>query len=112
MTCLEHRQNFRDPLQSFSDIEVSIEDHVALVESAPMKHLFDTPYLSTDPNHQGLILHTIYHQPNGWDYVPEGSQIANGEACMWGDYHAREVALYLQKIIKGEDYYTFFGCVK
>lgn len=77
-----------------------------------LKHLFATPYLSTDPNHQGLILHTIYHQPNGWDYVPEGSKIANGESCMWGDYHAREVALYLQRIINEESYYTFFSCVK
>jgi hypothetical protein len=28
---------------------------------------------------------------------------------MWGDYHAREVALYLQRVIRGEDYYTFYG---
>ena len=71
--------------------------------------LFDEPYLSTSPDHQGLILHSIYHQPNGWDYVPEGSKIANGEASMWGDYHAREVALYVQRIINGEAYYTFFN---
>ena len=32
-----------------------------------------------------------------------------GESCMWGDYHLREVALYLQRIIRGEPYYTFFG---
>ncbi len=70
--------------------------------------LFDEPYLSTNPAHQGLILHSIYHQPNGWDYVPNGSKIANGESSMWGDYHAREVALYLQRIIRNEPYYTFF----
>ena len=29
--------------------------------------LFDAPYLSEDENHQGLILHSIYHNPNGWD---------------------------------------------
>lgn len=73
--------------------------------------LFDTPYLSTNPTHQGLILHSIYHQPNGWDYVPPGSKIANGESSMWGDYHAREVALYLQRIIRNEPYYTFFNCL-
>ena len=28
---------------------------------------------------------------------------------MWGDYHAREVALYLQRIIRNEPYYTFFN---
>ncbi|SOD79801.1 glycosyl hydrolase [Spirosoma fluviale] len=71
--------------------------------------LFDEPYLSTDPTHQGLLLHSIYHQPNGWDYVPVGSKIANGESSMWGDYHAREVALYLQRIIRNEPYYTFFN---
>jgi hypothetical protein len=74
--------------------------------------LFDEPYVSTDPEHQGLILHSIYHQPNGWDYVPEGSAIANGESSMWGDYHAREVALYLQRISAEQQYYTFYGCVK
>ncbi|MCG8309285.1 MAG: glycosyl hydrolase [Cytophagales bacterium] len=74
--------------------------------------LFDEPYLSTEPTHQGLILHSIYHQPNGWDHVPAGSKIANSESSMWGDYHAREAALYLQKIIDNDAYYTFFNCVK
>lgn len=73
--------------------------------------LFREPYLSTNPHHQGLILHSIYHRPNGWDYIPEGSKIPNGESCMWGDYHAREVALYLQRINKNENYYAFFNCV-
>lgn len=73
--------------------------------------LFDAPYLSTDPAHQGLLLHSIYHQPNGWDYVPEGSKVANGESSMWGDYHAREVALYLQRAIRNEPYYTFYNCL-
>jgi len=59
-----------------------------------------------------LILHTIYHQPNGWDYVPPGSKIPYGESCMWGDYHARELALYAQRLIQDEPYYTFFGSVK
>ena len=73
--------------------------------------LFQEPYLSTNAEHQGLILHSIYHQPNGWDYVPEGSKIANGESSMWGDYHAREVALYLQRIINDEPYYTFYNSI-
>ena len=76
-----------------------------------LKTLFDEPYISTDPNHQGLILHSIYHQPNGWDHVPVGSKVANGESSMWGDYHAREVALYLHKIINDENYYTFYNCI-
>ncbi|MCK8493649.1 glycosyl hydrolase [Spirosoma sp. RP8] len=71
--------------------------------------LLAEPYLSTDPTHQGLLLHSIYHQPNGWDYVPPGSNIAYGESSMWGDYHAREVALYLQRIVRNDPYYTFFN---
>lgn len=73
--------------------------------------LFAEPYLSTQPQHQGLILHSIYHRPNGWDHVPKGSKIPNGESSMWGDYHAREVALYLHRIIRNEKYYTFFNCL-
>jgi hypothetical protein len=71
--------------------------------------IFDEPYLSTDPNHQGLLLHSVYHHPNGWDHIPEGSKVPNGESSMWGDYHAREVALYLQRVINNETYYTFFN---
>ena len=71
--------------------------------------IFDEPYLSTEPKHQGLLLHSIYHRPNGWDHIHEGSKIPNGESSMWGDYHAREVALYLQRVINNETYYTFFN---
>ncbi len=71
--------------------------------------LLEEPYLSTGPSHQGLILHSIYHQPNGWDHIPEGRKIACNESCMWGDYHARELALYLQRVINQEKYYTFFN---
>ncbi|WP_435353309.1 glycosyl hydrolase [Emticicia sp. SJ17W-69] len=76
-----------------------------------LNSLLDEPYLSKNEAHQGLLLHSIYHQPNGWDYVPEGSKIANGESSMWGDYHFREVALYVQKIINNEPYYAFFNCL-
>jgi unsaturated chondroitin disaccharide hydrolase len=71
--------------------------------------IFEEPYLSTSSSHQGLLLHSIYHRPNGWDYIPSGSSIPNGESSMWGDYHAREVGLYLQRIINNETYYTFFN---
>ena len=70
--------------------------------------LLSPPYLSTNPEHEGLILHSIYHRPNGWDFIPEGSKIPNGESSMWGDYHARETVLYLQRIISNEKYLTFF----
>jgi hypothetical protein len=71
--------------------------------------IIDEPYLSTNLNHQGLLLHSIYHRPNGWDHIPDGSKIPYGESSMWGDYHVREVALYLQRIINNETYYTFFN---
>ena len=63
--------------------------------------LFDEPYLSTGAAHQGLILHSVYHRPNGWDGGP-------GESSMWGDYHAREVALYLLRLIEGGPYLKFW----
>ncbi len=74
--------------------------------------LLDEPYLSTAADHQGLLLHSIYHHPNGWDFVPKGSKIPYGESSMWGDYHFREVCLYIQRIINKDNYLTFFNCVK
>ncbi len=74
-----------------------------------LRTLLDEPYLSTDAAHQGLLLHTIYHRPRGWDHVPDGSKIPRGESCMWGDYHLREAALYVQRLARGEAVYTFFG---
>jgi unsaturated chondroitin disaccharide hydrolase len=71
--------------------------------------LLDEPYLSTDVKHQGLILHSVYHRPNGWDHVPAGRKIPCGEASMWGDYHAREAALYVQRLTEAAPYHTFFG---
>jgi hypothetical protein len=71
--------------------------------------IFDEPYLSTGQTHQGLLLHSIYHRPNGWDYKAPGSKIPNGESSMWGDYHAREVALYIQRVINNEIFHTFFN---
>jgi unsaturated chondroitin disaccharide hydrolase len=70
--------------------------------------LFDRPYLSEDPAHQGLILHSIYHRPRGWDHVPAGREVPSGESCMWGDYHARELALLLLRQLRGDAYLTFF----
>jgi hypothetical protein len=70
--------------------------------------LFAEPYLSTNPQHQGLLLHAVYHRPNGWDHVPKGRRIPCGESCMWGDYHLRELALYLRRLAHDEPYYAFF----
>ena len=74
-----------------------------------LNSLLSEPYLNSNENHQGLLLHSIYHHPNGWDYIPSGSKIANGESSMWGDYHIREAALCLQRQINHEPYYTFFN---
>ncbi len=66
-------------------------------------------YLSADPAHEGLLLHAVYHRPNGWDFVPPGRRIPCGESCQWGDYHLREVALLVRRMATGEPYLTFFG---
>lgn len=73
------------------------------------KSLLAEPYLSTDPTHQGLLLHSVYHRPNGWDYIPEGRKVPCGESCMWGDYHLRELGLYLERLSNGLPYYTFWS---
>jgi hypothetical protein len=70
--------------------------------------LFEAPYLSTDSNHQGLILHAVYHRPNGWDYIPPGKRVPCGESCMWGDFHAMELGILLLRMAKGRPYYKFF----
>jgi unsaturated chondroitin disaccharide hydrolase len=72
------------------------------------KTLFGDGYLSTLPSHQGLILHAVYHRPNGWDHVPKGRKVPCGESCLWGDYHARELALLILRIARGDPYYAFF----
>ena len=68
----------------------------------------DGPYLSMAPDHQGLLLHSIYHRPGGWDHVPDGARAPRGESSMWGDYHLREAALYVQRLCNGP-YLTFFA---
>ena len=70
--------------------------------------LFSAPYLSEDSRHQGLTLHSIYHRPNGWDQMQEGCKVPSGESSMWGDYHALELGLLLQKELEGKPYLTFF----
>jgi unsaturated chondroitin disaccharide hydrolase len=71
--------------------------------------ILDEPYLGTDPRHEGLILHSVYHRPNGWDHIPKKRKIPCGESSMWGDYHAREAALYVQRLAAKKPYLTFWG---
>lgn len=74
--------------------------------------LFREPYLSIDPRHEGLLLHSVYHRPNGWDHIAKGQRIPNGESSMWGDYHARELALLILREATGQLYLTFFDFSK
>jgi len=73
------------------------------------ERLFDEPYLSTDPDHQGLLLHSVYHRPNGWDYIPQGQKVPCGESSMWGDYHAMELGLMVLRLATEKPYYQFFN---
>lgn len=57
--------------------------------------LFDAPYLSRSARHHGLLLHSVYHRPNGWDAIARGQRVPNGESSMWGDYHALELAGFI-----------------
>jgi hypothetical protein len=72
------------------------------------KTLFDEPYLSTKRNHQGLLLHSIYHWPNHWDHVPEAAKVSHSESSMWGDDHLLELALLVHRMSDGLPYLKFF----
>ncbi|WP_242158959.1 glycoside hydrolase family 88 protein [Aestuariivivens sediminis] len=72
-----------------------------------IKTLLGKDYLALDPMHQGILRHSIYHNPNGWDQIPKGKKVPADESSMWGDYHMTELCLLVQKMINGK-YYTFF----
>jgi hypothetical protein len=74
---------------------------------AVVQRLLQEPYLSTDLNHEGILLHSVYHRPNGWDFIPSGAKIPCGESSMWGDYHLLEASLLVAKLADSS-YYTFF----
>ena len=70
--------------------------------------LIDEPYLSTSTKHEGLLLHSVYHRPNGWDHIPPGRKVPCGESSLWGDYHLLELCVYLKRIAEDGPYLTFF----
>lgn len=76
-----------------------------------LRTLLDEPYLSTASSHQGLLLHSVYHRPRGWDAVPAGRHVPCNESSMWGDYHIREVALLVQRLLDRKPGYTFFNTI-
>jgi unsaturated chondroitin disaccharide hydrolase len=65
-------------------------------------------YVSLKEDHQGLLLHSVYHRPNNWDHVPAGRKVPCGESSMWGDYHLLELGVYLRRGISAQRYLTFF----
>ncbi|MBT3346236.1 MAG: glycosyl hydrolase [Gemmatimonadetes bacterium] len=71
--------------------------------------LLEEPYLSTSAKHQGITLHSIYHRPNNWDYIPRGKKSPCGESAMWGDYHTMELALLVKREAEAGPYPTFFS---
>lgn len=74
-----------------------------------LDRLLGEPYLSSQPGHEGLILHSVYHRPNGWDHMPGGGSVPRGESSMWGDYHALEAALYAHRLAAGGPEYRFYS---
>jgi unsaturated chondroitin disaccharide hydrolase len=70
--------------------------------------LMAEPYLCADAAHEGLLLHSVYHRPNGWDRVSPGQAVPNGESSLWGDYHLRELGLLLLRRARGEPPLAFF----
>jgi unsaturated chondroitin disaccharide hydrolase len=70
--------------------------------------LLSQAYLSTDPSHEGLLLHSVYHRPNNWDYIPPGRKVPCGESSMWGDFHLLELGVYLKRMQTKQPYLTFF----
>ncbi len=74
-----------------------------------LRRLLEKPYLSDAPEHEGLLLHALYHRPRGWDHVPEGHETPRGEATMWGDFHLREVCIYVERLSGRGPYHTFFA---
>ena len=84
------------------------EDRYTQAGLTTARTLLGEPYLANDLNHQGLLLHTLYHRPNGWDHVPPGRKVPCGESCMWGDYHLLELGVYLQRLIEDRPYLKFY----
>ena len=72
-----------------------------------LETLLSDSYLSTSNDHQGILLHSVYHRPNGWDHIPEGKKVPCGESSMWGDYHMTELCYTVHRM-NNAGYYTFF----
>lgn len=102
--------------QGFIRLGVYLQKHCDPVQGARYlnagltiaQSVFSDPYLSTDPEHEGLILHSVYHRPNGWDHIPPNHKVPCGEATMWGDYHARELGVQILRHALDKSPHQFF----
>jgi hypothetical protein len=76
-----------------------------------MQTLLGDEYMSLDSEHDGILLHGVYHRPNGWDHISATGGAPSGESVMWGDYHLLEAGLLVQRLAAASPYPTFFGPV-
>ena len=74
-----------------------------------VERLSSDDYLSRSLDHEGLLLHSVYHYPNGWDYAERPDLPPRGESCMWGDYHLLEAALWCEEWLRDTASGTKFG---
>ncbi len=72
-----------------------------------LQTLLSETYLGGTGTHEGLLLHAVYHRPNGWDHIPPGRSVPCGESCQWGDYHLREAALCASRMAESAPYRFF-----
>lgn len=92
-----------------ADTAASLGDRYLAAGLTVARTLFADPYLARDRNHQGILLHSVYHRPNGWDHAPDADGVPRGEACMWGDYHLLELAVLVQRLSTEGQYLVFFN---
>lgn len=73
--------------------------------------LFSDEYVSVQEQHEGLLLHAVYHVPHAWDNPSSKSGLPAGESCMWGDYHLLELAHCIEHLNAGRNLSRFFDGV-
>lgn len=88
------------------------EDRYLQAGATVLDTLLGEPYLASSDSHQGLILHSVYHRPNGWDRMPDAAGVPRGESSMWGDYHALEAALYARRLATRAPDLRFFAAAR